>query len=71
MTSLPIGSVEVATVAVPPLNAEVPRIVLPLVKVTVPVAPAGTLAVKVTDCPVVDGFNEDVKVTTGVALPTV
>ena len=70
MGSPPIGKVEVETLAVPPLSVEVPRAVLPLVNVTVPVTPLGTLAVRVTDCPVVDGFKEDVKVTVGVALPT-
>jgi hypothetical protein len=49
MVSLPVGSVELATVATPPDNAEVPRIVEPLVKVTFPVAPEGIVAVKVTD----------------------
>jgi hypothetical protein len=39
--------------------------------VTVPVAFAGTVAVKVTDWPVVDGSFEDVRVTVGSVLATV
>jgi hypothetical protein len=42
-------SVEVANVAVPLLIVPVPRLVEPSRKVTVPVAPAGKVAVKVTD----------------------
>ena len=49
MGSLPIGRVEVVAVAVPPDKVETPREVLPLVNVTVPVTPDGTVAVKVTD----------------------
>jgi hypothetical protein len=45
--------------------------VAPLVKVTVPVTPVGSVAVKMTDWPGVDGFVEEVKVTTGAALLTV
>jgi hypothetical protein len=42
-------SVEVAKLAVPLLIVPVPRGVEPSRKVTVPVTPAGTVAVKVTD----------------------
>ena len=49
-----------------------PRVVLPSLKVTVPVAADGvTVAVKVTEEPYVDGFAEEVRVTVEVALLTV
>jgi hypothetical protein len=66
-----MGSEDVVTVAAPPVNVGEPNVVEPLVNVTVPVTPDGSLAVKVTDCPVVDGFTEEVKVTAGLALVTV
>src|SRR5437868_1971508 len=71
MGSLPSGSDDVVAVATPPASVDVPIVVAPLVKVTVPVTPFGTVAVKVTACPGVDGFAEEVKATTGVALLTV
>ena len=46
-----------------PDNVPVPRLVDPLKKVTVPVGvpdAVTTVAVKVTLCPTVEGFNEDV-----------
>ena len=46
--SLPCSRLEVEMVAAPPVIGEVPRTVEPLVKVTVPVTPAGSDAVKVT-----------------------
>ena len=69
--SPPTGSEDVVTVATPPVSVDVPRAVAPLANVTVPVTAAGRVAVKVTDWAGVDGFVEEVKVTTGVALPTV
>jgi hypothetical protein len=67
MESLPTGNVVVAKVATPLLfKVPVPIVVLPFLKVTVPagVAPvvAVTVAVKVTDAPDVDGFNDDLRV---------
>ena len=47
--SLPVGRVEVEMVAAPLEIVEVPRRVAPLVKITVPVTPEGSEAVKVTD----------------------
>jgi hypothetical protein len=66
-------SVEVAKVAVPLLPiTPVPRGVEPSRKVTVPVSPEGTVAVKVTDWLTLDGFSEDVSETVAVvALDTV
>ena len=59
-------------VACPPLIVPVPRVVLPSLKVTVPVAAEGeTVAVSVTDEPYVDGFAEDASVTAVFALFTV
>jgi hypothetical protein len=71
MGSLPPGSEDVVTVATPPVSADVPNVVAPLVNVTVPVTPLGSVAVKVTDWPGVEGFNEETKVTTGVVLATI
>jgi hypothetical protein len=71
MGSLPTGSEDAVAVAAPPATADVPNTVAPLVNVTVPVTPDGTVAVKVTDWPVVDGLFEELKATTGVALLTV
>jgi hypothetical protein len=71
MGSLPTGSEDVVALAAPPATVDVAKTVAPLVNVTVPVAPDGREAVKVTDWPVVDGLVEEVSVTTGVALLTV
>lgn len=50
----------------------VPRIVLPSLNVTVPVAPEGvTVAVNVTEEPKVEGFFEDATVVVELALLTV
>jgi hypothetical protein len=66
-----MGSEDVVAVAAPAVKVDVPNAVAPLVNVTVPVAPDGRVAVKVTDWPVVDGLVEEVTVTTGVAFDTV
>lgn len=49
MVCTPALRVEVVKVAIPPLIVPVPRVVEPSRKVIVPVAPEGTVAVKVTD----------------------
>jgi hypothetical protein len=69
--SLPTGSEDDVAVAAPPVSVDVPNVVAPLVNVTVPVTPLGSVAVKVTDWPGVEGFVEETRVTTGVALVTV
>jgi hypothetical protein len=69
--SLPVGSEDVVVAATPPDSVDVPNVVAPLVNVTVPVTPVGSVAVKVTDCPGVEGFAEETSVTIGVALVTV
>ena len=60
----PSVNVEVAKVAFPLLRAPVPSVVVPSLNVTVPVGvPAVedfTVAVKVTELPKVEGFNEEV-----------
>ena len=71
MGSLPAGSEDVVVDATPPVSVDVPNAVAPLVNVTVPVTPAGSVAVKVTDWPGVEGFVEETRVTVGVALLTV
>ncbi len=70
MGSLPPGSDDVVVAATPPVSVDVPNVVAPLVNVTVPVTPVGSVAVKVTDWPGVEGFNEETRVTTGVVLAT-
>ena len=50
-------------VAVPLFSTPVPRVMLPSLNVTVPVALAGeTVAVSVVFCPSAEGFGEDVSV---------
>jgi hypothetical protein len=50
---------------------DVPITVVPLVNVTVPVAPDVTVAVKVTAWPTVEGLTEEARETTGSAFVTV
>jgi hypothetical protein len=70
--SEPAAKVDVLYVASPLLSVPVPRVVLPSLNVTVPVAADGvTVAVKVTGEPYVDGFAEEAKVTLEVAWSTV
>jgi hypothetical protein len=69
--SVPVGSEDVVTFPTPPVSVDVPNVVPPLVNVTVPVTPVGSVAVNVTDCPGVEGFTEETRVTIGVALATV
>jgi len=60
MLWLPAESADVESDAVPPPTGAVPRELTPSKNCTVPVAAAGdTVAVKVTDCPDVDGFDDD------------
>jgi hypothetical protein len=61
----------VVKVAVPLLIVPVLRVDELSRKVTIPVTPAGTVAVKVTDWLKVDGFSEDVSETVVVALLTI
>ncbi len=61
MEWVPADRAEVVKVATPPLRVPVPSVVAPSKKVTVPVAgpepdPGVTVAVKVTDWPVLEGF---------------
>jgi hypothetical protein len=59
-------------VAFPLLSVPVPRVVVPSLKVTVPVAAEGdTVAVKVTDVWYVEGFSDDATVVVVLALFTV
>ena len=59
-------------VAFPLLIEPVPSVVLPSLKVTVPVAAEGeTVAVNVTDDPYVDGFADEASVSVVLALFTV
>jgi hypothetical protein len=72
MRSLPSGSVALVSVATPPVTADVPSVVEPLMKVTVPVALVGsTVSVKVTEPPGRDGLTDEVNVDVEFALATV
>ena len=72
MEWLPPPSADVLYVATPPLSVPVPRVVVPSMNVTVPVELEGnTVAVKVTDAPNVEGFNEEASVIAVPALFTV
>jgi hypothetical protein len=64
-------SVAVVNVATPLLIAPVPSVVEPSRKVTGPVVFVGSVAVKVTDWPKVEGLSDDVSTTAGEALVTV
>ena len=72
---VPTGSVVVVRTAEPPLNDTVPRLVLPLLNVTEPAATPpycpDTVAVRLTDCPKLDGFIDEVNVVVELALVTV
>ena len=64
----PSTNAEVVNVACPePFSVPVPSVVVPSLNVTVPVGvpepgeAAATVAVKVTDCPTTDGFEEEPK----------
>jgi len=73
----PCAKVEVVNVAMPPDSVPVPSVVAPSRKVTVPDglpapgATTATVAVKVTLCPTVDGFTDDVRLVLVLALLTV
>lgn len=65
---MPTASVNTESVATPlAFTAELPRVVVPLENVTVPVGVPGvpelTVAVTVTDCSKLDGFNDDISAT--------
>ena len=66
MEWLPTERAAVENVATPePLRVPVPRVAAPSLKVTVPVGVPPvpvTVAVKLTDCPYTDGFDEEVSV---------
>jgi hypothetical protein len=66
MLCVPAASVEVVYFAAPLLSATVPSVVVPSLKVTFPVGVTLncglTVAVNVTDCPLFDGFADEVNV---------
>ena len=57
--------------ATPLVTVEVPRVVAPLLNVTVPVTLLGSVSVRVTGLPGSDGLGEEVSVDAGVDLATV
>jgi hypothetical protein len=72
MWCCPRASEEVLKLALPPLTVTVRSVLVPSLKVTVPVGvppncPA-MVAVKVTDCPAVEGFKDEDKVLVVAAL---
>jgi hypothetical protein len=74
MVSVPCGSAVVVKPAELPVRDALPRLVLPLLNVMVPVTvPPNcpeTVAVKVTDWPELEGFGEEVNVVLELAFPT-
>jgi hypothetical protein len=59
----PVIREEMLRAVLPPLKATVFRMVLPSLKVTEPVAEDGvTVAIKLTLCPKIEGFADDVSV---------
>jgi hypothetical protein len=75
MESVPTGRLLVAKVATPPLSVTGPRVALPFLNVTlpagVPLYSGTTVAVNVTDCPEVEGFVDEVRLTeVGAAFTT-
>jgi hypothetical protein len=66
-------SVLMLKLAVPPLKVPVPSVIVPSLKITMPVgvpAPGlvtNTVAVKVTDCPKTEGLTEEVSVVVAAA----
>ena len=71
MVWTPALSVEVVKVTIPLLIVPIPSIAEPSRKVTVPVTPVGTEAVKSTDWLTADGFSDDVRRMVIVSLVTV
>jgi hypothetical protein len=67
---VPTANVDVEKLAVPVAIVPVPNKVVPSRKLTVPVAPAGTVVVKVMGLPKVAGFGNETSVTTVMALLT-
>ena len=70
MTALGAVNNVVVTDTEPEAMIPEPKGIAPLVKLIVPVAPVGTVAVIVTESPKVLGFGDEVTVTVGVALLT-
>jgi len=66
IVSVPVASDVVVSIATPALSAAVPKVFVPNLNVTdpvgVPVVEDVTVAVKVTDWPVIDGFGDAVSV---------
>jgi len=59
----PAARAEVVNVATPPEIAPAPMLVAPSKNVMVPVLVGSAVAVKVTDCPKVEGFGDELSVT--------
>jgi len=72
---VPTGSIAVVKTAEPPLKGTVPRLVLPLLNVTEPVATPPyspeMFTVRLTDCPKLEGFADEINVAVELALFTV
>jgi hypothetical protein len=67
----PTINVLVVRIAWPLFKVPVPRIVAPSRNVIVPVTPAGTVAVKVTDWLTIEGLRDEAMAIVGVTFPTV
>ena len=66
MEWIPAASADVVNVTVLPVIVTMSSVVVPSRKLTVPVAAAGTVAVKVTALPKNEGLGEEVRVIVGV-----
>ena len=70
---LEIVIVAVLLVPLPAVNVALPIVVVPFLKITVPVGaalPLDTVAVNVTACPELAGFSEDATADVVAAVPT-
>ena len=74
---VPLDSLEIVKLALPELSALLPRVLLPSLKVTVPVgvavpgAPATTVAVNVTAWLRNEGFSDEIRVVVVLSVLTV
>jgi hypothetical protein len=70
IVELPTGSDDVVCTATPFTTVAVPSVVASDVKVTVPVTVFGSVSVKVTEEPTVEGLADEISVDDGLAFVT-
>jgi hypothetical protein len=71
MACEPPVRVDVVMLTTPPVTVAVPRLVPPSEMVTVPVTDDGSVAVKVTDWPMLDGLTDETSVMLGTVFDTI